>query len=135
MAAILTRHVRELSVTAALLLVLGALALFAPAFYQPQPLLSLLAREAPALLVSAGMALVMIGRQIDISVGSQFAICSVGAGMLSATGWPIGLAALASIFIGANASISASAQSGLFTPRRAIFSLPSMAICPFGVHS
>jgi rhamnose transport system permease protein len=85
----MTRYFRELSVAGALLLVLGALAIFAPAFYQPQPLLSLVTREAPTLVVACGMALVIICRQIDISVGSQFSVCSVCAGLLAARGWPI----------------------------------------------
>ena len=78
------RHFRELSVAMALLVVLVGLATFAPAFFQPQPLLSLLTREAPTLLVACGMALVIIARQIDISVGSQFAVCGVCAGWLAA---------------------------------------------------
>jgi rhamnose transport system permease protein len=94
-------HFRELSVAMALLLVLLALAVFAPAFYQPQPLLSLLAREAPTLVVACGMALVIISRQIDISAGSQFAACGVCAGMLVAAGWPLTLAVLSSVGIGA----------------------------------
>src|SRR5213593_1734911 len=82
-------HVRELSFTATLIVLLLALAVFAPAFYQPQPLLSLVTREAPTLVVACGMALVIICRQIDISVGSQFSVCSVCAGLLAARGWPI----------------------------------------------
>ena len=65
------RHFRELSVALALGALLLFIAVAAPAFYQPQPLLSLLAREAPTLVVACGMALVIIGRQIDISVGSM----------------------------------------------------------------
>lgn len=79
----MNRHFRELTVAAALGLVLVGLAVFAPAFFQPQPLLSLLTREAPTLLVACGMALVIIARQIDISVGSQFAVCGVCAGWLA----------------------------------------------------
>src|SRR5881296_4309990 len=94
-------HVRELSITATLIVLLLALAFAAPAFYQPQPLLSLLTREAPALVVACGMALVVIGRQIDISVGSQFALCSVSAGLLAALKWPLALVLLASIGVGA----------------------------------
>ena len=97
----MSRYFRELSVAAALLLVLAALAVFAPAFFQPQPLLSLLTREAPALVVACGMTLVIISRQIDISVGSQFSICSVVAGLLAATGWPVALVLPASIALGA----------------------------------
>ena len=95
------RHFRELSVAGALLLVLVALAILAPGFYQPQPLLSLATREAPTLVVACGMALVIIGRQIDISVGSQFAVCSVTAGILAAQNWPTLLVAVAAILLGA----------------------------------
>jgi rhamnose transport system permease protein len=94
------RHFRELSVAAALAFVLLALAIFAPAFFQPQPLLSLITREAPTLVVACGMALVIICRQIDISVGSQFAVCSVGAGLLAAKGWPLPMVFLSSILFG-----------------------------------
>jgi rhamnose transport system permease protein len=95
------RHFRELSVAAALLLVLVALAVIAPGFYQAQPLLSLATREAPTLVVACGMALVIICRQIDISVGSQFAVCSVCAGLLAGQNWPTPLVALAAIALGA----------------------------------
>ena len=94
------RHFRELSVAGALAIVLLALALFAPAFYQPQPLLSLLTREAPTLVVACGMALVIICRQIDISVGSQFAACSVCAGLLAAKGIALPLVFACSVAIG-----------------------------------
>lgn len=95
------RHFRELSVAGALAVVLLTLAIVAPGFYQPQPLLSLVTREAPTLIVACGMALVIICRQIDISVGSQFAVASVGAGLLAAQNWPTALVAIAAIAIGA----------------------------------
>jgi rhamnose transport system permease protein len=97
----MNRYFRELSVAAALIAVLTGLAIFAPAFFQPQPLLSLVTREAPTLVVACGMALVIICRQIDISVGSQFSVCSVCAGLLAAHHWPAALVLLASIAIGA----------------------------------
>lgn len=96
----MTRYFRELSVGGALLLVLVVLAIFAPAFYQPQPLLSLATREAPTLVVACGMALVIICRQIDISVGSQFAVCSVAAGVLATQHIATPIVALAAIAIG-----------------------------------
>ena len=97
----LTRHFRELSVAAALGALLLFLAVAAPGFYQPQPLLSLLAREAPTLVVACGLALVIISRQIDISVGSQFAVCSVSAGWLAASNLPLAVVVPASIALGA----------------------------------
>jgi rhamnose transport system permease protein len=94
------RYFRELSVLGALLAILLGLAIFAPAFYQPQPLLSLLTREAPTLVVACGMALVIVCRQIDISVGSIFSVCSVCAGLLAARGWPLLLVLPASVALG-----------------------------------
>jgi rhamnose transport system permease protein len=91
---------RELSVALVLVILLGAMALFAPSFYQLSPLLSLAAREAPGLLVTCGMGLIIIARQIDISVGSQFAVCSVCAGLLLAANWPISVVFLISILLG-----------------------------------
>jgi len=97
----LKRHFREISVASALLLLLLALGIFAPAFFSPQPLLSRLTRETPALVVACGIALVIICRQIDISVGSQFSVCSVCAGLLAASGWSFPFVFLASVLIGA----------------------------------
>lgn len=95
------RHFREWSVFAALVVFLLALALAAPGFFQAQPLLSLLTREAPTLIVACGMALIMISRQIDISVGSLFAVCGVSAGMLVALQWPLALVGLLTVGMGA----------------------------------
>lgn len=95
------RHFREWTVGLALLGVLLALAVFAPTFYQPQPLLSLATREAPTLLVACGAALVIISRQIDISVGSQFAVVGVCTGLLAGSGCPPLLLPPAAILMGA----------------------------------
>src|ERR1043165_6330906 len=97
----MNRYFRELSVTAALAVVLVTLAVLAPAFYQPQPLLSLVTREAPTLVVACGMALVIICREIDISVGSLFSVCSVCAGLLVTRGWPLALVVPAAMAVGA----------------------------------
>jgi rhamnose transport system permease protein len=95
------RYFRELSVLGALLAVLLGLALLAPAFFSPQPLLTLITREAPTLVVACGMACVIITRQIDISVGSIFSVCSVCAGLLAARGWPLAFVLPASVGLGA----------------------------------
>lgn len=82
----MNRHFRELSVAAALLFLLVLLAFYAPHFYEPQPLLSRLSAQVPSLILTIGIAMVMITRQIDISVGSQFGLCAVLAGLVSAGG-------------------------------------------------
>ncbi|HWA24205.1 MAG TPA: ABC transporter permease [Lacunisphaera sp.] len=97
----MNRYFREISVTMALGVVLLVLAVFAPAFYSPQPLLSLVTREAPTLVVACGMVLVIICRQIDISVGSVFSVCSICAGLLAARGWPLAGSVPAAMAVGA----------------------------------
>ncbi len=97
----MNRHLRELSPAFALVALLLFLAAFAPGFYQWRPLLSLFTREAPTLIMVCGMSLIIICRQIDISVGSQFAICSVCAGLLAAMHWPLSLVLVASVVLGA----------------------------------
>ena len=92
---------RIYSICIALGSILTALAILAPAFYQPTPFLSFLARQAPALIVTCGAALIIIARQIDISVGSQLAVCSVCAGLLSAANWPLELVLPTAIALGA----------------------------------
>jgi rhamnose transport system permease protein len=94
------RNSRELWVGMTLLLLLASMAMFAPSFYQFNPLLSLAAREAPALMVTCGMGVIIIAREIDISVGSQFALCSVCAGLLFVAHWPIALVLCASTGLG-----------------------------------
>jgi rhamnose transport system permease protein len=63
-------------------------------------MLSRLAREVPTLMVACGMGMIIISRQIDISVGSQFAVCSVCAGLGAAAGWPLPCVTLAAIAVG-----------------------------------
>lgn len=114
-------HAREIRVCSALVLMLLALALFAPSFYQIQPLLSLLTRQAPTLIVTCGVALVLISRQIDISIGSQFAVCGVCAALLAGCHWPMGLVLIASI--GAGAFLGA--MNGFFV---ALLELPAIVV-------
>jgi rhamnose transport system permease protein len=97
----MNRSFREWSVWLVLALVLGVLAVLAPAFFDPQPLLSRLTREAPTLVVACGITLVIISRQIDISVGSQFAVCGVLAGFLAAAKLPFAVVLVSAVGAGA----------------------------------
>jgi rhamnose transport system permease protein len=94
------RHSREWTVVGILAGLMILLAIFAPSFFDPQPFLSRLTFSAPKLVVACGVALVMICRQIDISVGSTFALSSVCAGLVaSSTGSNI-LALLVAVVLG-----------------------------------
>ena len=88
------RYRREWSVAVAYLGLLLALALFAPSFYQGDKLRSILVASAPVLVAAVGMTLVILSRQIDISIGSQFSVCGVVAGLLAKSGLPMPLVAV-----------------------------------------
>ena len=95
------RHLREWSVALVLAALLGALALFAPAFFRADYLRGLVVAKSPALVVALGMTAVIVSRQIDISVGSQFSVCGVIAGLLATAGLPMGLVAVGTVAAGA----------------------------------
>src|SRR5437667_9901974 len=96
----MSRHFREWSVALAFGALLLVLAVLAPGFFQPGQVLSILSAAVPVLIVACGVALVIICRQIDISVGSQFALCSVFLGLLIRAHWPLPAAAFAAICVG-----------------------------------
>ncbi|MDB4882111.1 MAG: ABC-type transporter, integral rane subunit, partial [Gemmatimonadetes bacterium] len=97
----LGRHKRELPPAVALAAVLLAVLVAAPSFFGASNLRDLALNNAPVLLVALGMTLVILVGEIDISVGSQFAVCSVAAGLLARVGVPIGIVPLLVIVIGA----------------------------------
>src|SRR5687768_7316009 len=97
----MSRYFRELSVAGALLALVLVLAVFAPNFFAPQPLLSRLTSQMPALVAAIGMTLVLICRQIDVSIGSQFGMCAVIAGLLAAAKLPLAVVVLAAVGAGA----------------------------------
>ncbi len=97
----MNKYFREITVAAALCLLLLSLAVFAPHFFQSQPFVSRLTSQMPALVAAIGIALIIISRQIDISIGSQFSMCAIIAGVTAASGLPLGVAIIAAIGAGA----------------------------------
>src|SRR5205807_8512422 len=53
------------------------------------------------LVAAVGMTLVIVARQIDISIGSQFSVCGIVAGLLSSWGVPMPLVILGTLGAGA----------------------------------
>ena len=95
------KYSREWIVAGALGLLLLSLAIAAPQFFQLQPLLSRVTSQMPALIVALGVAMVIISRQIDISLGAQFSMCAVIAGLVAAAKLPLGVAIAAALGAGA----------------------------------
>src|SRR2546423_5405116 len=95
------RFRREISVAVAYLALLASLLIAAPAFYRGDQLRSILVTSAPIAVAAIGMTLVILARQIDISIGSQFSLCAIIAGLLASRGMPMPLVALSSVLVGA----------------------------------
>lgn len=94
-------HTRELSVAGAIAALFVVLAILAPGYFGRENLTDLFLANVPVLILAIGMTLVILTAQIDISVGSMFAVCSVAAGVFAKMGLPIPGAALAACFAGA----------------------------------
>ena len=92
---------RGASVLIAWAALLAVLAFFAPAFFSLENLREILLANTSVLLVACGMTMVILAGEIDISIGSIFAVLSVTAGVLSKTGLPMPLVALSTALAGA----------------------------------
>jgi rhamnose transport system permease protein len=92
---------RELSLALAIAIFAAVLAAVAPGFFGLENLRDLLMANMPVLMIAVGMLLVILTGQIDISVGSQFAICSVLAGVAAKAGLPVAAAGLVAALAGA----------------------------------
>ena len=94
------RYKRELAVAGAYLSLLLILAAVAPSFYAAQFRATWVA-AAPLLVAAVGMTLVILARHIDISVGAQFSVLGVVAGLLSKSGLSMPAVAASCVLLGA----------------------------------
>ncbi|MEK7723724.1 MAG: ABC transporter permease [Acidobacteriota bacterium] len=85
------QYKREVSAAIAFLVLLIVVGIVSPSFFGAGNLGDLVINNAPFLLIAIGMTLVILLGEIDISVGSQFAVASVLAGVLAKTELPIPL--------------------------------------------
>jgi rhamnose transport system permease protein len=92
---------REWSVAIAIALLAGVLALAAPSYFSAGNLRDLFLVTMPVLVAAIGTMLVILTGEIDISVGSVFAICSVLSGVVAKAGVPAAGAAAAACIAGA----------------------------------
>src|ERR1044072_3511936 len=95
------RYKRELSADIAYAGLLALGAVLAPSFFSAANVRDLALNNAPALISATGMTMVILAGQIDISVGSQFAVASVAAGWLAKSGVPAPLLLICALLIGA----------------------------------
>jgi rhamnose transport system permease protein len=114
------RYRRELSVAGAYALLLALLAVFTPRYYQDQ-FASVWVAIAPVLVLAIGMTLVILARQIDISVGSLLSLCAILAAWLAKQGAPMPVVATVTVAAGA----AVGAINGAFV---AFMALPSIVV-------
>jgi rhamnose transport system permease protein len=76
-------------------------ALISPSFFSTSNLRDLALNNAATLIIAIGMTMIILAGQIDISVGSQFAVCSLSAGWLATLGVPVPLLLPVVMLIGA----------------------------------
>jgi rhamnose transport system permease protein len=94
-------HRREISIAAAIAGMGAVLGIAAPGFFTWRNQLDLLLANMPVLIAALGMTLVILTGQIDISIGSQFGVASVAAGVFAKLGLPIALVGLCACLAGA----------------------------------
>jgi rhamnose transport system permease protein len=92
---------RELSLAAAMAALCVPLALLAPGFFSRENLNDLFLGNFPVLLAAMGATLVVVAGEIDISIGSIFAICGVIAGTAAVSGLPLSVTFLVTCAAGA----------------------------------
>ena len=117
----LRRYQRELAAFLAWALLLALVAMVAPSFFDAGNLSDLALNNAPLLLVATGMTLVILVGEIDISVGSQFAVVSVCAGLAARSG--AGTLLLLAVVLALGAALGA--VNGLLVGR---LGLPSIIV-------
>jgi len=92
---------REWSVAIAIAALAIVLAVAAPSYFSAENLRDLFLVTMPVLVAAIGTMLVILTGEIDISVGSAFAICSVVSGVVAKAGVPAAGAGLAACAAGA----------------------------------
>jgi rhamnose transport system permease protein len=92
---------REASVALAIAALAAVLAVIAPGFFSRGNLVDLFLGNLPVLIAAFGATLIILTGEIDISVGSVFAVCSIAAGLVAQAGFPVVVAALAALVMGA----------------------------------
>ena len=95
------RNQREIAALCAYIGLLIFVGIVAPSFFNASNWRDLAVTNAPVLIIAVGMTMVILCGQIDISVGSQFAVFSMLAGALAKTGLPMPVLILLVPVIGA----------------------------------
>jgi rhamnose transport system permease protein len=98
---IMKAYTKEVAVAVTILALMIVLAFIAPGYFTRENLTDLFLANTPVMIIALGMTLIILLGQIDISVGSVFAICSIVAGVSVRSGFPIVISGLIACAAGA----------------------------------
>jgi rhamnose transport system permease protein len=112
---------REASVGLAIAALAVLLAVVASGFFVRANLIDIFLGNLPVLVAALGTLLIILTGEIDISIGSVFAVCGVAAGLCADAGLPMPLSAAAALLCG----LVAGSLNGAFV---AYLELPSIVV-------
>ena len=112
---------REIAVAGTILALAAVLAWSAPGYFSRANLSDLFLANVPVFIVALGMTLVILTGEIDVSVGSIFAVAAIATGVFAKLGLPV-LAA------GAAACIAGAAMGALNGALVAYLRVPSIVV-------
>lgn len=118
---IMKAYSKEIAVAVTILALMIVLAFVAPGYFTRENLIDLFLANAPVMIIALGMTLIILLGQIDISVGSVFAICSVVAGISARWGFSGAMSGL----IACMAGVACGALNGTLT---AYLRVPSIVV-------
>jgi rhamnose transport system permease protein len=119
---------RELSLVIALSVLLLVLAFLAPGFFAAANLRDVALSNVPVLVAAIGMMAVILLGEIDVSIGAQFAICTVATGLLAKAGVPMPLLFIFTAAVGAILGAFNGALAGLAGIPSIVVTLASMVV-------
>ncbi|HEY0264802.1 MAG TPA: ABC transporter permease [Granulicella sp.] len=94
-------HARELAVATTIALLAAVLATTTQGYFSHENLTDLFLANVPVIVIALGMTLIILTGEIDISVGSSFAVCSILMGVCARAGIPDLASGLIAILAGA----------------------------------
>jgi rhamnose transport system permease protein len=85
----MTHHRREIAIAAAIVVLAAVLRVQAPGYFTRDNFVDLFLANLPVVIIALGMTVVIVAGEIDISVGSVFAVCGVVAGTVAKLNAPL----------------------------------------------
>lgn len=97
----MSTRIREIGVFLTIVALMLLLAWHTTGYFSPANLTDLFLANMPVMIIAVGMTMIILTGEIDISVGSIFAICSVVMGLCASRGLAIPISALIACIAGA----------------------------------